>query len=359
MGVLDQPARTQRQKYNALMPLRETCNTEGTPFSGGSSTVNATYTTDGSVSAGFTSPGVTRAFVVDTVTVTCNRSARLQIPLYETGIGGNDQQTWTVQVTPGTPVIIPVNAIIRPAVTGPSGGSTGSVRIREIYDGGSLTGVNLFAYVSGWSIADDFDYSADKVYLHIGDSITAAGTGVTAKSFEYDWLTLAYWKDKGIWVRMINKSVSGSTSVMHESRRLLGAYDFPQADVIGYSLGMNDAGQAVPVATYKTNVKNMIAWKQARYPAAKMIVYGATPAENNTTETALVALRTAASQAVTEANDPRVVYCNLGTAFDRTVASNYAGSDTPGSRVRPSNAGHAGIYAVIKTYLVANPNIKP
>jgi lysophospholipase L1-like esterase len=341
------------------MSLKERLNTEGTPYNGGASVINATYTTDGSVSAGFGAPGVTRAFAVDTLTVTCNRSARVQISLYETGIGGNDQQMWVVQTSPNVPIIIPVHAIVRPVNTGLGGNAVGTAKIREIYDGGTTTGVNLFAYASGWAIADDLNFSADKVYLHLGDSITAAGTGITDKRYGYDWQTLAYWKDRGSSVRMINKSVSGTTSTFHETRRAGGAYDFPQLDVIGYSLGMNDAGQSIPTATYKTNVKNLIAWKQAQHPNAKLIVYGATPAENDTTETALVALRTAASEAVAEASDSKVKYLSLGGSFDRKVSSNYASSDTAGSRVHPSNNGHAGIFAAIKTFLDANPDFKP
>lgn len=358
MGVLDTPARNQRQQYNANMSFRERCNTEGRPYNAGTSTINGTFTTDGSVSASFTAPGLTRAYAVDTITVTCNRSARVQITLGETGISTSDANMWTVQTSPGIPVVIPVTAIVRPSVTSYNNGGLGSARVREIYDGGATTGVNLFAFTSGYSLTDDLDYSAEKVYLHLGDSITGAGTGITDKSYQYDWQTLDYLRSQGHSLRMVNMSVSGSTSALHDSRRKLDAYHFPQVDLIGFSSGVNDAAQAVPTATYKTNVKNMIAWKQARYPAATMIVYGPTPAENNTTETALVAIRTAASEAVSEANDPRVKYCNLGPAFDRTVTSNYAGTDTAGSRLHPSNAGHASVFTIVKSFIDAN-NIKP
>lgn len=357
MGILDTPARNQRQQYNAFMSFRERCNIEGRPFNSGSDTTNGTYTTDGSIAGGFGTAGLTRAWALDTITITCNKNARLQITVYETGIGGNDAMMWRVQSSPGVPIIIPVNAIVRPSVTAFNAGSSGSVRIREVYDA-DKTGVNLNVWASGWTLTDDLDYGAEKVYLHIGDSITGPGTGITNKSKQYDWQLLNYLQGKGHSLRMLNTSVSGSASALHESRRSLGAYNFAQADLIGYSLGMNDAGQAVPTATYKTNVKNMIAWKQARYPNATMIVFGATPAENNTTETALALLRTAASEAVAEANDNKVKYCNLGTAFDRTVSSNYAGTDTAGSRVHPNDAGHAAVFNVVKTF-VDNNNIRP
>ena len=357
MGILDTPARSQRQQYNATMSFQERCNTEGRPFNSGGDVVNGTYTTDGSISVGFGTPGLTRAWALDTITITCNKSCKLQITLYETGLGGNDQMMWRVQVSPGTPLVIKTSAIVRPAVTTFNAGSAGKVMIREMYDT-TLTGVNLNAWASGWTLTDDLDYGAEKVYLHIGDSINGPGTGITDKSKQYDWQVLNYLRSKGHSLRMLNTSVSGSASTLHESRRALGGYNFPQADLIGYSLGMNDAGQSIPTATYKTNVKNMIAWKQARYPSATMIVYGASPAENSTTETALVALRTAASEAVAEANDNKVKYCNLGAAFDRTVSGNYASTDSAGSRVHPNDTGHAAIFNVIKSFLDAN-NIKP
>lgn len=357
MGILDTPARTQRQQYSANMSLQERINIEGRPFSSGSFVEAATWTADGSLSAGFTAPGMTQAWYVDTITVTCNKNARVQIEFNVTGLGGNDEFLWQVQTSPGVPIVLKIGQIVRPAVTTFSSGNAGQVKIRNVYDA-DKTGVNLMAYAAGWRLTDDLDFSAEKVYVHIGDSITGPGTGITNKAKQYDWQVLNYFKDKGVSLRMLNMSVSGSASTLHESRRSLNAYEWAQADLIGYSLGMNDAGQAIPAATYKTNVKNMIAWKQARHPSATMIVFGPSPAENNTTETALAAIRTAASEAVTEAADSKVKYCNLGSAFDRTVSSNYASSDTAGSRVHPSDAGHAAIFNVIKTFIDTN-NIKP
>jgi len=357
MGILDAPARTQRQQYNAAMSLQERLNTEGRPYSSGTFIEAATWTTDGSVSAGFTAPGLTQAWYVDTITVTCSKNARVQIEFNVTGLGGNDEFLWQVQTSPGIPIVLKIGQIVRPAVTTFSTGSAGQVKIRNVYDT-DKTGTNLMAYAAGWRLTDDLDYSAEKVYLHLGDSITGPGTGIVTKADEYDWKTLEYFRAQGSSVRMLNMSVSGSASTLHESRRSLGAYNFPQADLIGYSLGTNDAGQLIPTATYKTNVKNMIAWKQARYPNAKMIVYGVTPRENNTVETACALLRTAASQAVTEAADSKVFFCDLGSSFDRTVTTNYATTDTAGDRTHPSVVGHTAVFSVISAFLTAN-NIKP
>lgn len=358
MGILDAPDRTQRQRHNAEMELIERLNTEGRPYNSGSFLENVTWTTDGSVSVGFTAPGLTQAWYIDAITLTCNKNARVQLAFYETGLGGPDQYLWQLQTSPNVPLVIPIRQIVRPAVTSFSTGSPGKAMIRNVYDA-DKTGVNLMAYASGFRIADDLNWGADKVYVHIGDSITGPGTGITNKAKQYDWQLLNYFKDKGHSLRMVNASISGSASTLHESRRAMNAYEWPQADLICYSLGMNDAGQSVPVATFKTNVQNMIAWKKSRYPNAKMLVLGPTPAENDTTENALVAMRSAASDAVTAANDNSVKYLNLGGAFDRKVSSNYATSDAAGSRVHPSDAGHASVFAVIKAFLDANPSFRP
>ncbi|NUR28877.1 MAG: SGNH/GDSL hydrolase family protein, partial [Catenulispora sp.] len=204
-------------------------------------------------------------------------------------------------------------------------------------------------------IEDDLNFGADKTMLWLGDSITAAGTGPTVKTNQYDWRIWNYHKDKGRNVRMVNLSVSGSTSSQFERLRLRGHWDQPQVDHVYYSLGANDASQAVPTATYKANVASAIAWKKARYPNATMTVFGMTPQENNTNEANAAAMRTAASDAVTEAADPKVKFLNLGSAFDRTNTANYASSDAAGNHIHPSDAGHSGIWAVLQPWLDANP----
>lgn len=93
-----------------------------------------------------------------------------------------------------------------------------------------------------------------------------------------------------------------------------------------------------------------------------MIVFGPPPAENNTTETALVAIRQALSDAVDAAPDNKVKFKSLAGAFDRAAGTtNCASSDTAGSRLHPNdtgilaewNGGYSGFIG-IKAWLDAN-----
>lgn len=95
----------------------------------------------------------------------------------------------------------------------------------------------------------------------------------------------------------------------------------------------------------------MIAHKKALYLKAQMVVWGSTPRQSNTVETALAAIRTAGQEAVAEANDPRVRYASLATASDRTNEANYATADASGDKVHPNDAGHAAMFGVMQTAL--------
>jgi lysophospholipase L1-like esterase len=182
--------------------------------------------------------------------------------------------------------------------------------------------------------------------------------GITQKSASMEWKTRGYFQAKGVRLRVINKSVSGSTTSDHELRRAAGVYDFPHVDYLHYQLGTNDAGAGTSSPVAQSNLAATIAWKQQRYPNATLVVYGSTPRENSTFETNLIAIRTAQAAAVTAAADPKVLYTSLASAFDRTNSANFAGSDTAGDRVHPSDAGHAGAYALVSAFLTSN-NVAP
>lgn len=341
---------------SAQTPLsfRERLTLEGQPYGVTGTTEGATWTTDGSVAVTLSSPGITRAWAIDHVIISCNKNARAQLWLNDTGLGGATSHIESFIVTPGAPVVIPVSTIQRPALQAASNGAQATVKLRNVYDT-DKTNTNLVCGAIGYAIADDLDLAAPKAMLWLGDSITGYGTGPTVKSNQYDWRVRNYLRSKGIRVRMVNMSASGTTSVFHESRRLQGAYDLPQdPDYLFYSLGVNDAVQGTTAATYKANVAAAIAWKKALYPKAKMVVIGATPIENTTNETALATLRTNAAAAVTEAADATVKYVSLATAFDRTLTSNYAASDTTGNHIHPNDTGHAAIWAVLQPWIDAN-----
>lgn len=338
----------------AYRSLRERVSVEGWAYSAGALTEDATWTTDGSVSATAAMPGITRAWFIDTITVSCSKNARVQISWNSSGFDATRGEIIQVALGAYTPLVIPVGRMVRSATaqTAGSGGAPGA-SVRKVYDA-DKTATHLTLWAQGWSLTDDMDYAAPKTMLWIGDSITAGGTGPTIKTNQFDWRVRKYYRDKGIRVRMVNMSLSGQTSIVQESRRAQGAFDGIPADLICYSMGPNDAAQGVAASTYRANVDAAIAWKKVMHPAARMVVFGPTPNENNTTEAAQVTLRAEAAAAVTAAADSKVKFCDLGSAFNRTTASNYASSDAAGSRVHPSDAGHAAIWAVVQPFLDAN-----
>lgn len=335
------------------LPLTERVLIEGLPFS-----VIASFAGTAANNTGIGSlllQGITKAFWAETAILSSDKNIILQLAFSGTAMGSGYSDFLEVLVGPGAPVVVPIRQLFRPSQYTLSTGSFGTVTIKILLDADG-TNAHIRASVIGHSITDDMSFAADKVILHLGDSITAGGTGITAKYNQYDWRILAYHRDAGKSVRMVNLAMSGTTSGNYETRRLMGDLHMAQVDHINYSLGANDAAQAVSTSTFQTNVANMIAWKQSRYPAATMHVFGITPMENNTSETAAVAMRTAAQAAVTAAADSKVKYLNLGGAFDRTQGTSvYATTDAAGSRIHPNDAGHLAIWNVIKPFLDANP----
>lgn len=292
-------------------------------------------------------PSLSRAVYIDTLQMSSNRQVDIQLTL-----GGNMNAVQTVQrviLNAGATVTIPIRQVVRPSIAGTAANATfGNVQIRNVLDA-TATGAYINAYLSGTAVYDDFDYSADKVMLVAGDSILNGTAGITDKAKSMEWQVRKYFRARGKRVRVINRAVSGSTSGDHARMISHGAYDFPQVDYFHYQLGTNDAGQALSAASYKSNVADAIQFKKDVYPNAQMVVCGSTPLQNNTKETALIAMRTAAQQAVTEANDARVRFTSLAAAFDRTVESNYATSDASGDKTHPNDAGHAAAFGLLQT----------
>lgn len=223
---------------------------------------------------------------------------------------------------------------------------------------GATASVEVNITASGWRVTDDFNFSADKVMLLLGDS-RFNGTGPTVKYKNIQWQMLRYFRDViGLDCRYVNKSVSGAGTSFFEQRRLRGDFDeLPNVDLIWYSLGVNDASYGVSSSTTSANLDKIIAWKKAYWPNATLVLEGPTPLENNTHEAAAAVIRTAMSDKVTAAADSKIKFFNAGGIFDRTVASNYASTDTAGSRVHPSDAGHAAWYSAFYTWAYTNANL--
>lgn len=210
--------------------------------------------------------------------------------------------------------------------------------------------------LTGFEITDDLDWGAPKVMMFVGDS-TFAGTGPTRTDRHWPFMFKKYLRDTyGTRARIAFKSRSGSTSADHELWRSAGWHDIEDCHLCVYNVSINDAVGAVSNATTIANMMAFWDWYKLRYPQGKMIICGTTPLENNTPEALAATLRTAIPVEIAlrpAAEQARLKFINLGSAFDRTNATFYAGSDTPGSRIHPDDDGNAAISPVFNAAYAA------
>ncbi len=289
-----------------------------------------------------------RAFLVDRVLIETNFYGVGQLSV---GSGATSQDGYVLgrfNIHPGYMAPIEVGQILRPSDAIFNGNGGVAVRKLRNADGtdatAALTTAEWACTYVGKMIYDDLNFDADKIILFIGDSVFN-GTGRTSKLTMYDWKIRQFYNDAGQNVRGIMKAISGSTSSTWETQRQY-AMDFQKVDLIVYELMINDAVQAIAPSVYQANLQAMIAYKQARYPNAKMIVIGCHPLQNSTYEAAAAVLRPIAASVVAAVADPKVLFCNaglLGVPF-QTVNANYAASDGAGSGIHPSDTGDALIW---------------
>ncbi|MES2987757.1 MAG: SGNH/GDSL hydrolase family protein [Pseudomonadota bacterium] len=326
---------------SAAMSLIERLNREGDPASNFAESTFSSFaapTGGGTVtSAGVVNPGVGRATFIQRVSfwATTPIAGRLQVggSNWATGIGTPPQADIGFACGPNYPASFDVNIFVRSSEK-PNLGATVKHWLDPAVSGTHYVGSGSTCFI----LADSINFDAKKVMLFLGDSLWN-GTGPTSVLTCVPWLINNFYRGQGQDCRYILKAYSGSTTGGHETFRQAGKYEFAQVDAIFYQLGANDAGQSYSTATSMANVQAMIAWKQKRYPRAKLVVIGAPPVQTNAHETALVALRSAEAAYVAALSDPNVQFCDLGSSFDRSVYANYVGSDASGSAVHPADAG--------------------
>jgi len=303
-------------------------------------------------------PSVGRAVCLSHLLISCTTPivGRYQVTANPiAGAGSAQIMDMGFSCGPNFPVSVPMGVFMRSSLK-----QEARCYIRRWLDP-EVAGTHYFqAGVVGWHLADAINFDARKVILCIGDSLWN-GTGPSDVTHCIPWLINRFYRDRGVDSRYILKAYSGSTTTGHERFRQAGRYDFPQVDAIFYQLGTNDAGQGYPTATSLANIAAFIGWKQKQYPEAKLVVLGPPPVENASSEAALAAIRTAAAAHISALADPHVLFCDLGDAFNPLDAGNYVGSDTPGGRVHPGDAGldqvwqggHAG-FAGLEAWLAGN-----
>ena len=297
--------------------------------------------------ASTTIPVIGKAVWLESITASMNVPCLGQVQIAGDASGLFPGFVWQGWIGPNG-VVIPVQQLFRGFQIATN--ALVSLSVRNVQDA-SPTTVNLFGGMSGqgWKLTDDFSFNAPKRVLFVGDSILN-GTGPTKTANMWPFLVRDHLRALGSNARVVLKSASSSTSTHHEGWRAAGYHDVDDPDLIVYAVGANDAITGAATGTYTTNITAFWTWASKRYPNARVVICGVTPLENNTSETNAAALRSAASGYVTSVNDARLKYINLGAAFDRTSGTtNYATSDTAGSRVHPNDTGHAAVASAFNT----------
>jgi len=298
-------------------------------------------------------PVIGKAAVVQSIIASCNVPILAQIDVTGDAAGRFGGTPFRVQIGAQQPVSVPMTTVQRGfQVTN----GVVSLRVVRAYDAAPTT-VDLWGSISasGWTITADFDWSAPKTVLFVGDSIFN-GTGVTRTSEMLPWLLKAYWLSRKVRTRIVLKSASGSTTGDHATWVTQGYHDITPPDLVIYEVGTNDcgnylsAGQVAP-ATYVANIAAWWARQSLLWPKAKMIVTSPPPRGAAAPEAQAVLLRAALAVWVASQNSSRLAYIDLGTAFDRTNTSFFAASDAANDRVHWSAAGHAAVATVMQTTL--------
>lgn len=311
--------------------------------------VNTTVATTGGY------PRIGKVLFVEQITMSLDKAAIAQANIPADGSARFAGVAPQVLVAAGVPVVMPVRQIIRP-VHFASGAITLSVR--NNLTGGSLSYIGTIT-ATGRTMTDDFNFTADHTIMVAGDS-TTNGTGPTATQTMYPFLVREWLNSQGYNCRVLLKSASGTTSAEHETFRKQGWHSstLNKYSLGIYNLGINDAGGAVSSATFLANVTAFWNWWSKAYPNAPLIILGPTPLENNTTEAAAATYRSAVAAWVTSVNSPRLAFADPTALWDRAVTANYAGSDTPGSRVHYVDAPHALVAGLIQT-TISSGNLWP
>jgi hypothetical protein len=214
--------------------------------------------------------------------------------------------------------------------------------------------------VSGTMFTNDKNFNAPVTMVVDGDSISVGTLGAFGDFTSNDmffWKMRNYFQAAGVNMRLVNKGAGGRNS--SDSAIWMNTCDHynigTPISLYCFQMGMNE----VLDTTYEANLRAKIAWwKRIRPTKGIMIVFGATAAQDNTKEALVQTTRVKAAAVVTEIADAKILYCNLGAAFDRTVFANYTVTEVSGSGIHPGPTGHAAIYTnAILPFLVANPSI--
>jgi lysophospholipase L1-like esterase len=239
--------------------------------------------------------------------------------------------------------------------------TAGSVLFHNLRSGDGATSLNSSAILAGIRMTADFNFSAKKVIMWIGDSI-ALGSVLGGNSYSnylntstsvspldhFAFQARNKFQTKGIDCRLVIKAMGSHTSKQMGYWIKQGWFDIDQCDVIFYQLGVNDSTLGTTDIEFTAEINRLIDFRLRKFPNAKIVLVGDTPLNNSTNETRLTQLRTIKSNFANATN--KIYYLDLSTSFDRTILTNYTASDG----VHPNIANNLLIGNTIAAWVDTN-----
>jgi len=217
----------------------------------------------------------------------------------------------------------------------------------------------LTGTITGWDLTNDLNLGAAKTILGWGDSVTY-GQGCSTNDGPYLVRLRDWYRNNGTDVRLVNMAYPGMTSYDLQLVQSQGLWQTKSPDLIIYTMGVNDiqsdgAGFSSQRQTWFSNaVASAIAYKKRNYPNAIMIVCGMTPIFKaiGSVQSDAALCRNLAASAVSTVADPKVFFCDLGSAFVNTDSSNYG---DPGSTAKhPNEQGNLAIFNILSSFITTN-----
>jgi len=234
------------------------------------------------------------------------------------------------------------------------------------------TSAMLSATLTGILVTQDFDFTAKRNILIVGDSIAAAGAmGNDSSARElmsynhFGFRLKNALKLLGKNTRIINKGMPGS--LMTDSERLLLSQPhlIEKSDLIIVYAGMNNATSTASVdnlLAFNNSIINIIKQRNIYNPNASILIVAPNVTDTASRTANIAAYRTQCESSANDAtyggSSRKVYFYNAETAFalgaTASADTNFSSAErVAGSRVHPSDLGHEqifnGMYDVIET----------
>jgi len=217
--------------------------------------------------------------------------------------------------------------------------------------------------IIGANITSDFDFDATTNVLLMTDSTGwyAMGTDPDGNPYTSWWLWERALKrlleNNGVKARMINKGLGGTNTNSLLRNIRTGYYDTNNVDCIIVSYGMNDADTAqgaIPLATFTSNLLDVIRYRNYRYRGASLVFLAPsvsdTPGRVSTLQSYRDAIQAVANDATLGGTSRRVYFYDQSQAFSLsatpTTDINFANTErSAGNRLHPSGSARTNLIA--------------